>query len=80
MIARAQPIRLNVGIAVLVALMMRNEVMELTAKECNRIRQWFNAVEDAAPEYLVQADRDLMQKIATACTDKWQKKPQQSLG
>lgn len=43
--------------------------MQFTAEELNLMRQWFNAIEDLAPEYLEQADRDLMQKIAKVWYD-----------
>ena len=35
----------------------------LSKDELNLIRQWFNAVEDCAPDYLDKADYDLMEKI-----------------
>lgn len=37
--------------------------MELTDKELNLIRQWFDAVEDVLPEYLGKADVKLGQRI-----------------
>lgn len=37
--------------------------MQLTDQELNLIRQWFNAVEDLAPEYLEPADRELGKRI-----------------
>jgi hypothetical protein len=37
--------------------------MEFSEAELNLIRQWFNAVDDLAPEYLEQADRDLGKRI-----------------
>lgn len=37
--------------------------MDFTWQELNLIRQWFNAVEDLAPKYLEQPDRDLARKI-----------------
>jgi hypothetical protein len=45
--------------------------MQFTAEECNLLRQWYNAVEDLAPEYLTKADKDLMQKIAVTWADTW---------
>ena len=37
--------------------------MELSKDEIDRLRQWYNAVEDMAPEYLEEADLALYLKI-----------------
>lgn len=37
--------------------------MELSSAELNLCRQWFNAMEDTAPEAIEDADRALMAKI-----------------
>lgn len=37
--------------------------LQLTAQELNLVRQWFNAVEDVAPEYLTDADFELGQRV-----------------
>lgn len=37
--------------------------LELSREDVNLVRQWFNAVEDAAPKYLEKADRDLMKRL-----------------
>lgn len=37
--------------------------MELTRDEIDRLRQWYNAVEDLSPEYLEDADLALYLKI-----------------
>ncbi len=37
--------------------------LSFTDDELNLIRQWFNVVEDLAPEYLEQPDRDLGKRI-----------------
>lgn len=40
--------------------------MELSPAELNLVRQWFNAMNDAAPGSLENADRELMAKIMPA--------------
>ena len=37
--------------------------MKLTDEELNRVRQWFNAMEDMAPGYVEEADRALYRKV-----------------
>lgn len=37
--------------------------LQFTAQELNLVRQWFNAVEDVAPEYLKTADFELGNRI-----------------
>jgi hypothetical protein len=49
--------------------------MNIEKDELNRIRQWFDAVDDLNPAYLEAADRDLMSKIMAALgmTEQWQR-------
>lgn len=39
------------------------ENMELTMEEANLVRQWFNAVQDLNPHYLMLPDYELARKI-----------------
>ena len=34
--------------------------------ELNRLRQWFTALQDTAPQYVEEADRELQKKIEAA--------------
>lgn len=40
--------------------------MTFTNEELDLLRQWYNAVDDCAPSYLGQEDKDLMAKIRRA--------------
>jgi hypothetical protein len=40
--------------------------MELTPQELDLLRQWYNAVQDLAPEYLEPRDHALATKIMVA--------------
>lgn len=42
------------------------ETPNLSADDFNLIRQWYNAVQDLAPEYLTLADHDLAKRLANA--------------
>ena len=45
------------------------DTIEFTKEELNLIRQWFNATEDCAGDYLEKADYDLMEKIMAEFPD-----------
>lgn len=42
--------------------------VELTAEEVNRIRQWYNFIDDTAPDFLEDTDMDLISKMLSAVT------------
>jgi hypothetical protein len=45
--------------------------MEFTPEELDLLRQWYDAVQDSAPEYLEQRDHMLAIKILTALGPDW---------
>lgn len=44
----------------------RLRATQLTPAECNRLRQWYNALDDISPEFLEDADVVLATKIMRA--------------
>jgi predicted alternative tryptophan synthase beta-subunit len=52
--------------------------MKLTKDEINLLRQWYNAVQDLAPEYLEPKDHELASKILVALSMKPAPRPTRS--
>lgn len=46
-------------------------LVELSHDEINRIRQWYNAADDCAPEYLEQADLDIVVRLVRLAGANW---------